>query len=185
MASIETDNEKPKEIWKATITNVDEKEFEETRRCLLNSYNSYVQTHAGYIISLIVGLTVFIATVISTSNTILKSIGGTITFSILIIGIVVFIISIFYMSLRIVYWTLWASVALTIPEEKVFYHFNTRKISIPIDKTHDYFNTINDENRDYFSKAPNTDIIQVAIGRQLYDFDKVKLPWYKKLALKT
>jgi hypothetical protein len=41
---------------------VDETDFEETRRCLLTSYYSYVQTHAGYIIALIIGFVAIIAT---------------------------------------------------------------------------------------------------------------------------
>jgi hypothetical protein len=47
---------KPKEIWIATKEEVGETDFEEPRRSLLNSYHSYVQTHAGYIIALTIGV---------------------------------------------------------------------------------------------------------------------------------
>jgi hypothetical protein len=181
MASIETDKEKAK-IWIATPENIDN-DFEETRRCLLSSYQSNIQTHAGYIISLLIGLTVFIATIISTYNTIVKSIGGNIIFSILIIGIVLFIIGLYYMSLRIVFWTRWASVAITIPKDKALDYFNTREVTIPVDKAYNYFSTITPENKDFFYKAPNTGIIQVAIYRQI-QFEKDLLPWYRKIALK-
>ena len=149
---------KPKGIWIATTENID-KDFEETRRCLLNSYHSYVQTHAGYIIALIIGA----STVIYSFNA-FRGIGifGTIAFIALILAILG--VSGF-IGLRIVYWTLWASVAITLTMDKAINYFN-------------------DTNKTYTSKAPNTAIIQNAIDREIH-VENDLLPWYKKLALKT
>jgi hypothetical protein len=64
---VETDKEKQEKSWiatkwYATKTEVDAKDFEESRRCLLNSYHSYVQTHAGHIVGLILGLAAVFST---------------------------------------------------------------------------------------------------------------------------
>jgi len=163
MAKVETDKKKPEEIWIATKEEVDEKEFEETRRCLLNSYHTYTQTHAGIIIALLIGL----FTIISAFEAFLKN--GfwqiqTFAFIGLIVGI---LIAIAFMFLRIVYWVTWANVAIT----------------IPIDSALNYFNNAN---KTYSSKAPNTNIITQAIREQIkYDITQGKLFYYKKLALKT
>ncbi|MGD0406919.1 MAG: hypothetical protein ABSB10_09755 [Candidatus Bathyarchaeia archaeon] len=137
-----------KNIWKATKENVDN-DFEETRRCLLNSYNANVQAHAGYIIALMIG---FFA-IITTFESFIKIIGGTIVFSILIIVIIVPSILI---TVRMYYWTIYVNTA----------------ILIPFDTALDYFNKYNNIKKSYYCKAPNTAIITCAIEKQIrYNFE--------------
>jgi len=148
--------------WYATLESVDNADFEDSRRCLMNSYHSYVQTHAGYIIALTIGL----FTIISASETFLKYGFWQVqafAFYSLIAGI---LFGIVVMFLRIVYWTLWANVAIT----------------IPISKALEYFNN---SNKIYSTKAANTAIIQSAIREQiLQTIEEKKLLWYEKLAIK-
>jgi len=166
---VEPDKEKPKYAWIATVDKVDEKDFEDTRKCLLNSYHSYVQTHAGYIIGLIIG-----ASAVIYSFNALHAIGVWGIFAFVALILVILGASLFF-ALRIFYWTLWANVAIIIPIGEALEYFNNRKIT-----------NKDIENIDYLYKAPNTNIIQIAInGRLNYEVEKHLLPWYKKLALKT
>jgi len=167
MAENDTETKENK-IWKANREKpiepelIDEIDFEDSRRCLLNSYHSYVQTHAGYIIALIIG---FIAIVVTFESFIKSS--GTIAFVLLIIAIVG--TSAFF-ALRIFYWTLLANVA----------------IRIPIDVALGYFNDYNAEKKRYSCKAPNTAIIQIAIDKQIkYEIEIGSLPWYNICAYKV
>ena len=160
MASIETDKEKPKGIWIATKENVDEKEFEETRRLLLKLYHSNIQTHAGYIIALIIGL----FTVVSAFKTFFDfhqwGIG--------VLGfiIVLIILSIGFMGLRIIYWTIWTNVAITVP------FVSSLK----------YFNNVNEA---YFSEAPNAEILTQAIRIHIQiEKGKNDFNWYQKIAFR-
>jgi len=176
MTSNEISEEQRNKMWKASITSFDEeKEFEETRRCLLNSYNSYVQNHSGYTITVLIG---FFA-VIFNFDAFLKTIGGTIVFVILLFGIISATI---FFALRIVYWSIWVSVTITILPYKAIEYFNTRRILIPINKTVDYFNTVTAENKYYFYKSSYMSVLQFAISRQIRE-DENKFPWFKKLAL--
>jgi hypothetical protein len=160
MAKVETDKKKPDDIWKATKENIDN-DFEETRRCLLSSYHTYIQTHAGIIIALLIGF----FTVISSFDAFLKN-GFWQIQTFLFIGLIVgIIIAVAYMLLRIVYWVILVNVAITIPIDSVLDHFNKF-------------------NKTYSSKAPNTNIITHAICEKI-KFEKNKMPCYKKLALKT
>jgi hypothetical protein len=178
--------EKPKDYWIAIRKKIDEKDsekvdeadFEETRRCLLNLYHSYVQTHAGYLIALVIGLVTFIPTVIFTFDTLLKSLGGTTVFSILIIGIILMFGLLVLNVVRVYYWTIYANNVTFIPIDKAIKYFNERKITIPINKRLEDFPEL------YSYKMPNTNIIQIAIGVQIRnDFKNNASPWYNKLAL--
>ena len=151
------DTKKPEQMWIATKEGVNEKEFEETRRCLLTSYHFFVQTHAGYIIALIIGASV----IISTFDVFFKSTLGIIFFILLLVGISIMTVLMFA---RIVYWTLLASVAITLTMDKAIIYFN-------------------DTNKTYTSKAPNTAIIQNAIDEQInYQIRHRNLTWYKRWA---
>ena len=44
-----------KEVWKATDVDLPPDKLEEARHILLNSYHSFVQNHAGYIIAIMLG----------------------------------------------------------------------------------------------------------------------------------
>ena len=140
------------ERWKATKGRVDETDFEDTRRCLLNSYHSYVQTHAGYLIALIIGFLAIIATFESFFKT-LVGIGFFIFLILALFGTSVF------MALRIVYWTYYANVTLTITFGHTIQLFNDYNSSIDLP---------------YKEKAPNTAIIQLAIFQGISKAKKEK-----------
>ena len=149
----------PKKLWVADIKEqdvkqnkiIDETDFEETRRCLLDSYHSYVQNHVGYIVALVIGLVTIISTIIFTFNALLQTIIGTSAFLILLIGIGIMLFLTPYNALRIAYWSFFTSIALTIP------------ISLAARLFNDY-NRLNQPfpNREG-ERAPNTAIIQYAI----------------------
>jgi hypothetical protein len=180
MAKVETDKENSKETWIATKEEVGEQDFEETRRCLLTSYHSYVQIHSGYVITLIIGLATFIPTVIFTFGTLFKSLVGIFAFGFLIAGIVIMFAFMVYMVLRIFYWTIYANVALSLPIDKALENFN------------DFINknknkALNRKNKygkyDFSYKAPNTSIIGNAIASEIQN-DFSSYTWYKKFVLR-
>ena len=148
MAKADTDKEKPEEIWNpmtwyATRGQIDEPDFEDTRRCLLNSYHSYVQTHGGYIIALLIGLFAVIATF---HDFLVNGFWGSFAFIFLILAILV---ATTLMAVRVIYWTFYTNIVLTIPIGEAIRLFND-------------YNKLN-TTRSYKEKAPNTAIIQLAI----------------------
>jgi hypothetical protein len=129
------------------------------QRCLLNSYNSSIQTHVGVIIALIIGLTA----IISSFNTFFISIGGTISFFILVGGI---LLASILMVLRIVYWTVYGNYALSTSLGEAVEKFNNYSIK-------------------YQEKAPNTAIIQFALNKRIQEaLEKDILRWDEKWAFK-
>lgn len=44
-----------KKLWEPKKEQICKPEFDETRRCLVNSYHSYAETHADYMIAIIIG----------------------------------------------------------------------------------------------------------------------------------
>jgi len=91
------------EFWETCKKEITD-EFEETRRCLLNLYNSNIQTHAGYIIAIIIGVLALISNV----ETFLKNPILAVIFWILIamcIGLPIYMIG------RISFWTYYSSSA--------------------------------------------------------------------------
>lgn len=109
-------NEK-KEPWKAKQDDIIPNELEDARKFLLKSYHSYVQTHAGYIIAIMLG---FFA-LISGFDTFSKIYGGTIFFIILMIALVKLGA---FMILRITYWTCYTNYATNLTLKDVIYFFN-------------------------------------------------------------
>ena len=123
-----------------------ETDFEETRRCLFNSYHSYVQNHVGYLIVIGVGF----LSLVSTNQYLFKINYGNIVIILaaFIFGIVDF--------LRIEYWTWYANVAIILPEKaaiKFFYEY-------PPEKKYDYSEE---------ELPPNTAILQLATSSFLWD----------------
>jgi hypothetical protein len=146
-------------IWIARKEEIKE-DFEETRRCLLNSYHSYVQTHAGYIIALIIGL----SAIISTFDFFIKTLGGTLGF-IFLVFIAIPILTII-MFLRITFWTIFANYAISMPMDKIVANFNEYHIK--------YL-----EN----APAPNTAVIQFAILKEIGK-NLNNMPFLDKCAVK-
>jgi hypothetical protein len=156
----ETNSPKP-EPWKATQNDIKENELEDSRKTLLNSYHSYVQTHAGYIIAISLGFFGFMSSI----DIFLKRYELTLLFVILIGGLVILG---GYMILRIVYWTSYANYATNLRLKEVVAWFNiyNSKAEHPFPE-----------------KAPTIAILQNAV-KQAFESDE-KAPWFKKLALKT
>jgi hypothetical protein len=99
----------PEKVWIASKVNVDKQTFEESRRCLLTVYHSYIQNHAGYLIALIIGLIALLSTSESFFRT-LGSLGFWVSF-----GVVLALI--FYDLLRMIYWNHCVSQAIGLSEE--------------------------------------------------------------------
>jgi hypothetical protein len=152
------------EPWEAKKEEICEKAFEETRRCLLNSYHSYVQTHAAYMIALVIGL----LTLISSFAAFFKSFYWIIAFLYLVAGILLA-----YVILRTTYWTYYASKAITLTLDDAIMLFNKHN-------KHRY-----ESKKPYYPKTKNppyTAILQIAIAQNLIDDWHAKdLPWPLRL----
>ena len=139
--------------------------LKKTRRCLLTSYHTFVQTHAGFIIALAIG---FFALISSFKDFLNYGFFGIVAFIALNTGI--FLISGF-MVLRIVYWTLWASSTISIPMETAIINFNKQNAKFK---------------NPYYVRAPNTQIIQVGIMVQLKkQMEDEEIGFIQKRAIKT
>ena len=150
-----------KKRWVATEKDIPPKSLEDARKLLLDSFHSYVQTHAGYIIAIMLG---FFA-VMSSLDTFFQNLFLIIVFGLLMVGLVGLGI---YMILRITYWTSMANYTICI----------TVKYAIQ------YFNEFNSTAKHYFwDEAPPIAILQNAIS-QNYKDDKTA-SWLKRQALKT
>lgn len=136
-----------KKPWEARTDRIDKKEFEEARRCLLNSYHSYVQNHAGYVIALVIGL----LALISNYDSFLKT-GSVIVFGFFCFFIMLIVGAFFYMVRRIQYWTSFADLALCLTLDDVILFFNYRNSTWP---------------NPYLTEAPHLAILQLAIYQRL------------------
>lgn len=114
----------------------------------MSYYNSNIQSHASYIIAIAVGLTAFVSAVIISLGTLVSTLGEIVTASVTFVGIAVFVYAIYVMRQRIIYWTIWANVAIT----------------LTIDETIRYFNNTNTT---YTSKATNVAIMTYAIEERI------------------
>jgi hypothetical protein len=154
--------------WEVTKDEICESEFDEARRCLLNAYNSYIQTHAGYIIALLIGL----AALVSAFASFLKNTVPTVVFIFLIFGILILS---FYTFLRITYWNRFADLAMHLSLDEVIASFNkcsskayARKLGC------------------YTTKPPYLAILNDAICQKLDDaIDLGKASWNLRLAWKV
>lgn len=134
--------EENRDVWEATEDNTEETTFEETRRCLLTAYHSYVQNHAGYLIAITVA---FIA-LLTTSESFIKTYGS-LAFGLSVVVIGLFVI---YDLLRMGYWTVYADETIHISYKYALNLFNIR----------------NPELRDHYPNlypAPASAILEIAI----------------------
>lgn len=132
-------------IWIADNSNVDRNTFEESRRCLLTAYHSYVQNHAGYLIAIVIGLIALLSTV----NSFISIFGSTVfgISTLFILGLI------FFDLLRMGYWSAYASTTILISTNyaiDTFNKINAKKISYTVEYP-----------------APETAILQWAIHRTL------------------
>jgi hypothetical protein len=106
-----------KQLWVATRESMNKPvtEFDETRRCLLNSYHSDVQTHVGLMIALIIGLLTLVSSFRSFFDI------GLWMFTILLVGVLG--VS-GYVILRIIYWTSFVSDAMYLSLDIIIGLFN-------------------------------------------------------------
>jgi hypothetical protein len=150
-----------------TKTKDFESDFEENRRCLLNTYNSNAQNHGTFLIATAIGF----LSLISTWTNFSGSIYYALVFFLLIIGVAILGA---FMVFRIGYWTLFANFALSVTLESAISLFNEYN---------------HKKNEPYLSKPPLTMVIQMAavcVFRQLYNakIPNKKLSLYQKLALR-
>lgn len=160
----------PKEIQKM------KPELEETRRCLLKMYHSDIQTHAGYLIGIIIGsLTVF--------SRLDAFFGSSAVFPhsswvfLVLFGLIA--LAGFWTILRIYYWTILAGYVQGTPLNEIYDFFNKKNNERAQKK----------EKGNYFPvdlEPPPTVVIQWAIDRALdRDVREKKLGCSKKIALWT
>ena len=107
----------PKRLDRISSDPAEVKCFEETRRCLLRMYHSNIQTHAGYLLAIIVAS----VTLIVNWENFFPSIEKTLLFwtQFVFYGLVISIIGFtFYVLQRMLYWNAFNNVVLTltIPE---------------------------------------------------------------------
>ncbi len=106
-----------------TITDeIDNHEFEEARRCLINSYDSYIQNHAGLLIAIIIGGLALSAewrnfTINDYSISIFAGLLSSVGFGFLYIGS------------RMAYWTKYADVALSGSLTDFYHDWSKRKVT--------------------------------------------------------
>ena len=103
--------------WEVPKDEINESEFDESRRCLLNTYNSYIQTHAGYMIALIIG---FLALLSSFRSFIDGGLVAVIFFVILLAGVLK---AFSYILLRITFWSSFANDAISLSQGEVIRSF--------------------------------------------------------------
>lgn len=147
---------------------IDEIDFEETRRCLLNSYHSDVQNHVGYLIVIVVGL----LGLGSSYESLFKIISN---YIFIFVGLL--ILGVLYDFLRIKYWTSYANVAIILPKNGAIKFFNDN----PAERKYPYLKE---------APAPYTAVLQIAIYSYLRNTANDKTnPWLSrqmlKLVLKT
>ncbi len=162
------------EKWKSDINKCDKAQFEESRRCLLTAYHTYVQNHAGILIALFIGLTALLSYSDSFSKIQgLLSVCGykiitysTLAFWLSLIGICS---AIFYDVLRIGYWSLNANEAILMSPDYAYELFNREDVklkpSYPANRP-----------------APETAILQIAIYNELWLLTKkTEIPRLRRL----
>jgi len=115
------DEKQSSEQWKATDRNVNTKVFEESRKSLLATYNSYVQNHAGYLIAFVIGL----IALFTTSSAFFK-LGSPAFF--ISLGFIIFLIG--FDVLRMQYWNALVNTTILVSKTDAIEHFNkANKIS--------------------------------------------------------
>ncbi len=127
------------------------KELEETRRCLLNMYHSSIQTHAGYLIAIIIGsLTLF-----SRWQDFFNCIAPWYSEWVFLVLLYLLIVIGFWTIMRISYWNSYSNYALGIIPKTVVKKFN------------EYNKYKYEETGEcYFEKPPRTTMLQWAINEE-------------------
>jgi hypothetical protein len=167
-----TNQQQQKKTWifqeKVIRTKDFETEFEENRRCLLNSYSSNAQTHGTFIIAIAIA---FLSLIPNWNNFAVSTLYVVVFCLLLIVTLVLGVI----MILRIAYWTLLGSGAVTITLEDAisFFHKYNPKEKYP-----------------YYSKPPLMAVIQTAIIHNLAELSEKtaggkRLSLYRRLAWRT
>jgi hypothetical protein len=113
MVDKETETE---EKWIAKSEEINDLEFEESRRCLFNSYHSYIQNHVGYLILMGIAL----LGLGSTYEALFRIIG--IYFFTFLVGL--FFFGIFIDFLRIQYYNYFVNVVLGLTKKDAIKYFN-------------------------------------------------------------
>ena len=148
------------EVWEANISNVNRNDFEESRRCLLTAYHSYVQNHAGYLIAVIIGL----IALFTSSSSFFRF--GSLAF-VISLGLITALI--IYVLIRMEFWTSYANQAITLGFELSIYNFNKLNSESPSPYTNKF-------------PAPESAILQIAAYCQLkFLAENPKTPLRKRI----
>jgi hypothetical protein len=141
------------EVRMRTLTE-QEKEFEETRRCLFNSYHTYVQTHAGYLIAIVIG---GITLVVSWKDFIVSGFWHWWLIGIYVALIILIVLGLGYMIMRTNYWTVHANIA-TNPS---------------LDYVVSYYETLNSKNpKIYPESTPYLNMLQLTITHLIHNLKR-------------
>jgi hypothetical protein len=145
-------------------------ELEGMRKTLLKMYHSNIQTHAGYLIAIIIGsLTLFSRLDTFFGNSLFIGSGWAflvLLWLILMAGI--------WAILRIVYWTSYANVALTISVDDMKIGFNNKNARL----------VSTGSGYDETKIPPNTAVLSFAID-EAHDYPVKPFPLGKRIALIT
>jgi hypothetical protein len=156
-----------KDVPELEEVHLEKMQLEETRRSLLKNYHSNIQTHAGYLIALIVGaLAVFSRLDIFFGNGEFVVHAGWIF--LFLVGVM--IITGTWTILRIIYWTSYVNYCILFTKKQVLEYFNKKN------RKHQAYMT----NEKGF--PPSTAVIQWSID-QIHD--EARLPTDKQIAMIT
>ena len=146
--------------------------LEETRRCLLNMYHSNIQTHAGYLIGIIIGSLALFSRMDTFFGTLAVFVYSDWFFLFLLWLI---IIAFIWNVLRIVYWTSYVNNAITLSAKEAAEKFNRHNVKRK-EKGESYYVKTN--------KPPLTIMFQRGIEKW-HEETRAQLGLHKKIALIT
>jgi hypothetical protein len=131
-----------------------EAEFEETRRCLFNSYHTYIQTHAGYLIAIVIG---GITLVVSWKDFIVSGYWHWWLIGIFVLLVILAGLGFLLMIIRTYYWTKYANLAMIMDKDAVAYYYKTLNLKNP---------TV------YPKNSPHINMLHLTITHRLHELKK-------------
>lgn len=137
---------------------VDNSELEETRRCLFNMANSRSQTHAGYLIAIVIGSSILISRWDIFFSIPQKPVSSFTTSAFFIlIGIIAFVTA--YLTKRMFYWNTYASTVINLSTVEIEKLFGEYEKGNKEDKE--------ENNRFQYYMRPNCYILNGAVGQHI------------------
>jgi hypothetical protein len=142
-----------KEPYQSIIEDYEESDFEKSRRTLLNLYHSYNQTHAGYMIALIIGS----LTLASRLDAFLQDTLW-IVFLVLMIGVA---FGFLFVILRLQFWAMMAAFTTGITRTETISLFN--RYNSEYNKSH------------YTEKPPCPKVIEMGVLMEIYEKTETRI----------